>query len=670
MRAFLAEWQRWSVLVLLGLVVLWKGGKSIDSSWLLSGLAAIVLLSFWWVEWLQKGRTKKTIEQEIPLTIWGLTLFIILWTGISYMTSQARNYGLDEVFVTAAYGFLFLWIAREKLRGIHTWETWIPRIVVWATAIACFIGMAVYIFQPVNRFVGTFFDYRFHTDYWPNAWAEFLLVAWPIVLLAVYKQQKHQWRRGTLVLLGIVLGCLFASFSRGALLAFTGQIALLCILGGALIFRDVRYARVVRGYVWPVVVSVLGVFLTGVLIFFVLNAARGHIHDVQSVVEKVTFTAAEGTSSIDERSQFWSQAFALMSTHPFVGWGPYSFRFVQPSMMHDVLATSDHPHNVFLKLGAERGLPVLIGAISLLFLMILHALRSLFFVRKVRTSQSDFQTIMIMAALWGLTLHSLIDFNLQFVAIGLLATMLFALLMEPSQHASAQSFTRWHIAKIFARMEIVLAIVLFFFVFVEGLYLCSSSFGRHTQAVGNTQEALEWFAFSHNELFSRDLLLSRAQLLMKENRFEEALEVLDEYKEQNYHDARVWKLRGMILLRLNEPGPALTAFEHAYTEGRYTDLEITLLYLQTLEKVLGHDEIVAKKIEFDELFTDFADAINANTHFIALSANVEALQSVARELARFYPSDGERYILIAREAAAHAKEERSVYEAKPSGILW
>jgi O-antigen ligase len=42
---------------------------------------------------------------------------------------------------------------------------------------------------------------------------------------------------------------------------------------------------------------------------------------------------------------------------PMIGFGPGTFRFVQPQLQHEVLATSDHPHNVFLKLAMERGWP-------------------------------------------------------------------------------------------------------------------------------------------------------------------------------------------------------------------------------------------------------------------------------------------------------------------------
>src|SRR5205085_2079694 len=95
--------------------------------------------------------------------------------------------------------------------------------------IAAVVGVSVYIFQPVDRFVGTFFDFRFQTDYWPNAWAEFLLLAWPLLLLWLQPWRK-KLRPLRLVLFGFVFGTLFLSYSRGAFLTFIGQLALLGLL--------------------------------------------------------------------------------------------------------------------------------------------------------------------------------------------------------------------------------------------------------------------------------------------------------------------------------------------------------------------------------------------------------------------------------------------------------
>src|SRR6185295_13667108 len=77
-----------------------------------------------------------------------------------------------------------------------------------------------------------------------------------------------------------------------------------------------------------------------------------------------------------EREDFWHQAIALAQEKPLLGWGPYSFRFIQPHVQKSVLATSDHPHNVFLKYAAERGVPAALFLLVIVAWALLAGIRS------------------------------------------------------------------------------------------------------------------------------------------------------------------------------------------------------------------------------------------------------------------------------------------------------
>lgn len=106
----------------------------------------------------------------------------------------------------------------------------------------------------------------------------------------------------------------------------------------------------------------------------------------------------------------------------------------------------------------------------------------------------------------------------------------------------------------------------------------------------------------------------------------------------------------------------------AYALGKYTDLDILNLLLQTGHEPTVRTLLIPRKLEFDTLFSEYADAIEHNTHFIALSTNVEALMSVSRELSNLFPNDAQRYKQIARKASAHAEEERKQYTARALGL--
>lgn len=669
----------WAVLLLLVFSVLWKGGKSLEATWMLAGLGALLTFTHWMGKAYGRRREPDTRAGEtahkgsVPLGLWAVCLLYIVWSTFSFMLSETMNYGLDEILRSCGYILIFLWAARMQTEeGGGSLHVTYPAVLTATAAVAGAIGVAVYSLQPVNRFVGSFFDMRFNTDYWPNAWAEFLLLAWPAALVVAWRAGKRSQRIALFALLSFIFSTLLLSYSRGALIAATGQCVLLGALFLSLLLRDTRYRRMARSIVKSVVLTAVAVGTGAALLFSGINALRGLTHSVQSVTEKVTFTAAEGTSSINERAQFWDQATLLAKEKPLFGWGPYSFRFLQPRSMQHVLATSDHPHNVLLKFAMERGYPSAFLFVALFGGVLGMAMLSFFFSRKASSPETDVPTALYITGIAGVLLHVMIDYNLQFVGVGLPCVISMGLLVPAAKSSSADiaaSFRRWRARSFFSRIEVFMSIALLAACVWEGIFLVTSSLGRHALAGGDTQTALAWFEKSHRSLFPRDLYLSEADIHMADNNLEAARASLNAYAAMNEHDARLWKMRGILDLKENKPAEAERNLEKAYELGRYTDLSILRLLLDSrIRNATG--ENTARKEEFDALFSAYADAIERNTHFIALSFNVEELPLVAELLGRLYPMDATRYESISSAAVAHATEEREKFKARTPGLLW
>ncbi len=669
----------WFLLLFVAGAILWRGGKSVDATWMLGIVAVVVLFTALWFPMLRLLGAPKTDTRTTPMTVplgmWGILLFFVVWSVVSYLASTTRTYGLDEIARDLSCILLFLWIVR---RAGNTRVSVLLEGFLWAVTIAggiaVLFGLAVYVFQPVNRFVGTFLDWRFHTDYWPNAWGEFTLMAWPMAaLLATRKVTPFQRRLCTLVT-GVLIGSLFLSYSRGALIAFAGQIACLAFFWGALWLRDVRIAKVAKQRWQSVLLAGGSALAIALVLFFGANLLRGQRYDVQSVGDKVSFQADEGTSSIDEREQFWDQAFRLSLERPLLGYGPYSFRFAQPHLMEDVFATSDHPHNVFLKYAAERGWPAAIAFTAFLLYVIGLSMRHLFLDRKTDwTIGSDARTISLLLGVLGVLAHNLIDYNLQFVGIVLPLWIALALLsthLAEKRPVSRASFSHWRIARSLSRIESVVTVLLVVLIAWEGAFLVVSSVGRRAEAEGDTRTALTWYEWARPEWFSRDLLLARARLLEQQGLLEESDAVLGQSLKENAVDARAWRIRAELALRRGQNDLALRYASHAYDLGKYTDIGILRILIDAALKTGEQGELKARKQEFDGLFTAYARAISRNTHHIALGGSVEELQRIAGQLAGLYPNDAKRYRDIANDALAHAELERATFAARPAGLLW
>lgn len=635
-----------TLLALLAFAILWRGGKSIDATWLLAGIAGVLTVIGAW----NSGEDE---EQRVPRALWLLGLTYVLWGVLTFLLSTTRNYGLDELLRDASF-FLIFANAGRAIEALHParWRKFV-RVLLGAALAACLLGIAIYVLQPVNRFVGSFFDMRFHTDYWPNAWAEFLLLVWPIALWWMFEATRlPRWSR--FLACGLLFGCLFLSYSRGAFLVFLGQTVLLALL--LTIPRTLD-----RKPQFPQLLGVLGTGAAlGILLFWGVNGLRSMTFEVQSLEEKATFTATEGTSSIDERTQFWRQSLVLAKERPWTGWGPYSFRFIQPRLAEGVLATSDHPHNVFLKILVERGIT---GA--LLFAVFLLSCLYGIFRKAARSSRHLFGLV----ALSGVFAHNLIDYNLQFVGISLPFWMIIGML-------SVQPPLK--VKRIEPLLERIFAYALLIVTVAEAAFLLLSSLGRHAEAAGRDFEAIAWYQMADEQIFRRDMDLSRANLLIKNGLYDQGSIALDHYALFNAQDPRVWKLRARVMEQLGNLPEARHSIAEAWSRGRWTDVGIIRGYAEILQNINDASLWQEMTLRFVPVLESYAKAIQENAHFIALSSNVEEFLEAGRAVKKLCaPEDSPqcqtqaaRIEVLSTKTLLNAEKERETYRARPSGYLW
>jgi hypothetical protein len=186
----LSRFSEWLVLVFLVFAILWEGGEGMETTWLLAMISGFVTLRYWW---LRKGKIQaknqpltwkhdlSSTRNNLPLTLWAMVLLLIFLTILSFAFSVMRTYGFDEVLETTSLLLLFLWIGRLHINNEDSiLRRYFPRLLTGATLVAAAVGALIYVAQPSNRFAGTFLDISEYGFYWPNAWAEFLLAAWPV----------------------------------------------------------------------------------------------------------------------------------------------------------------------------------------------------------------------------------------------------------------------------------------------------------------------------------------------------------------------------------------------------------------------------------------------------------------------------------------------------------
>lgn len=646
--------ERTSQMLLLGtlaLAVLWRGGRTFETTLLLGAVAGVVLLL----------HPRRGSERPVASLVWWLVIAFVAWTAVSYLFTTTMNYGFDAVVQTTALAFLFLWMARVPAEARI--RTCVLKVLTVSVLLGCLVGVLLYTMGPVDRFVGTFFDLRAPwKNAWPNAWAELLLLTWPVALLLAQPDRATEGARSLSLFrkvlqrstpTGVMVGCLLLTFSRAALLAFLAQGILLLLWTIGRRIPAKRLAAVAAG-----------TLLIALILFGLSNHLRSRSQAVQSLTERALFQSSEGTSSVTERRSFWKQAVLLSLQRPLTGWGPGSFRFAQTPLMEDVLATSDHAHNVFLNVLAERGWPAALLLLVLAVILFGPLLRGLLppcapswdrcpfaaCCRRIPRPELNRSTALLSVALLGVLAHNLIDFNLHFIAISLPATLILAMLATPGRREPNGRVIRF--------AESALTFVLLAAVLREGFFFVPATLARFAQAQGNTARAILLYRFAEGEWYGRDNTLALVRLENATGALDAAREDIGRYTSVlNPVDARGWKLQGQVALAAKEGALADQSFAQAYALGRFTDLSILREWLPLLS-LKSSSDYLDRKGEFTALLDRYYDAIVDNRHFIALTENVEAFVAVADIMGGLDPSAAPRLNVLAAGVDRQARAAR------------
>lgn len=624
---------------------LWKGGKAIDATWLLMGITWLCAMDI---------VVHRKVLHKLPMLLHIGTGLLLLSSVLAFLFSLTANFGLGELLRTVSGVIALYWVAYFSQIDKKLFAR-IAACTAFALVAAIIIGTAVYIVQPVNRFVGSFFDYRFHTDYWPNAWGDYVLGAWPLAIWWLYTFASTKNKNKVLAFVctvfipGAILAALFLSYSRGSIIAFIGQLVLVNVLCISTKFPLYTKQNARRG---------IATMLVALGLFVGINQIRSQQHAVQSVSEKVTFTASEGAISINERQQFWVQSVELFKERPIFGWGPYSWRFIQPRLQEHVLATSDHPHNVFLKLAVERGI---FASISFLFILVVatYAVCIKMFNKLLPVNEKIIVATAIVSVA-GLVAHNLIDYNLQFVGILLLLWLMIGVCVQPKQAKEAT-------------MPILLAILATVFLLIalyESYYIGVSTFGRRSFATGEDAIAAQYFEDSREALFSRDLHVGLMDIYVRTNQPNKALDVFEEYRTINDQDARGWKLAADAYRLKADYITAAEYYEHSLLLSSYNDIGSTRWYIQTLKDAGRVEEIYNNRKEFDARINDFQLAIMNGVHHISLSKNVEELASLLDVMANIFPASKAQYSTLKAAITVKAQKDRDFVASRAPGLLW
>lgn len=323
-----------------------------------------------------------------------------------------------------------------------------------------------------------------------------------------------------------------------------------------------------------------------------------HPASTNSFSTKASFAGTERQTSFTERAQFMSGAVRLALEKPWFGQGPFSFRFVYPRLQSDFLAVSDHPHNWYLKLAMEQGIPVAI-LFAILLVSVLWSRRSLLSHETLNPSS------FLLVAVLGVLAHNVADYNMNFLTNQVAFWGVLGLLSASGVSVGKNGKRRWWGTITFIGILLVAGSLLF-----EGYFSTTRQYDRMA--------------------FPRSLFLNQARGEAAQGKVQEAIGTAKHHLELNPNDAYAWEFLGRTLER-NDPRGALEAYRKAIETDPANDFGFYVRYVE-LARMLGtadipsYTDIISQTRALLESYPALAEA---NVHYTAQSGNARSAAELA-----------------------------------------
>ncbi|MBN1494612.1 O-antigen ligase family protein [Candidatus Peregrinibacteria bacterium] len=488
----------------------------------------------------------------------------------------------------------------------------------WIVVIAVIItlyGYFHYIFDPFNRFTSTFVERIYNFVGYPNAYANFILAVIPIPFYFLYKDVKPSVRRALYVSLILIISAFFLTYSRGAFIALS-VISIPYILG--ILFSSKGHLK--QG-IKKLKTIVLLVVLSAILTIPVNYLRSMNNSEVASFADKITLESGEKDTSTSDRLEFWEGSIEMFMDNPVFGTGPGSFQYVFPAYQKTLLANSNSPHNLFLKLLVENG--VFAMAFFVLFMLILF-LRGIM-VYKNFTKNERLLIFTLAASIIGSLLHNMVDYNLNFVSIILLLFIFFGVIGFIINKNSDKFVTELKVR--FVKYLLVLVGLLMCFVALHEVYYSYVFIqARAAHKAGDYTAAESYYTKAKDIFLKRDLFIGFAQMNVKKFETEGDIKYLENAEKLlltgfslNSHDAFIVNYLGDIAFDMNKIEQA----KNYYAQSLKLDPKNNLDYYYDN---LNVDDALTKE-EIDDLIAlldDYHDKLAQNAHLTILTGNPDS----------------------------------------------
>lgn len=287
------------------------------------------------------------IEVPIPAKSWSLLMAMV---AISAGTSVAPGLSAVAILLFGAY-FTLIWVVGLMLDSPQrVWS--LSRNIFWTTVFWSAFGIGLvyakvfftYKSPLLNIQLGTWDHRAASIFYHPNILSAYLILASGIGMMLMLQRRRKE-RIGVGLGLAVIMLCQVLTSSRSG---WIGTIATFLLIG---LLVDRR-----------VLITLVGGVLTALMAFWPM------------ILPRLQTLAQADFASNHHRVLVWKSALAMIRERPLTGWGPGSWPLVYPKFEDPmILEKMPHAHNMYLMIGAEFGLIVLVVLLGVFISLVIKA---------------------------------------------------------------------------------------------------------------------------------------------------------------------------------------------------------------------------------------------------------------------------------------------------------
>ena len=393
----------WLLLLIVFSLFLLNGGESLAAQMLFFAAPLLFLPLFF----LQKTFPPK--NTLVLASLWSIYLIInLISTCCGSLSLSLSVSALMKLLGVFTYWLLFSFLIKKQHLQL------LVNFIIITGFLLSLVSFYFVIPQTPKPIAGMNF---FYANYGHNHLASYLLLVLPLVISQWLITRTKFWKSLSL----FFLFSFFLTFSRGALV----------ILPFILLILYFKY----RPSFWSKIILVIAAFLPFIffLSIFLISQTSWGQQKQQIPLKDLPWLERQIVKPLNKegRLSYWQQAIKGWQLRPWLGNGPGTFRLISLRFQEKPGRYSLYAHSSFLEHLSETGI---LGASIFLCLTLIPLIW-------LWKKKSEFPLLLGITALW---LHSLIDFDFNFLAIWLLFWVIIASLFSysPSQKRNSNALLK------------------------------------------------------------------------------------------------------------------------------------------------------------------------------------------------------------------------------------